>query len=238
SNGGLASALRRIHAKSDSIWIGCASSSEAADAIDSTGEVLQSRFRAARLGGVRLTSAEIDGFYSRVSNSVLWPLLHGMRTYDTIDDEAWTTFQSVSARFADAVVDAWRPGDVVWVHDYQLMLVPALIRARIPDARIGFFLHTPVPDVALLHALPRWPQLVEGLAGADSLAFQTRGDASRFVAASNMPQLHLTSVGRTAQDGDTLLQSRTGHTVRVTACPIAIDHWWWAEKSKNPAVLS
>jgi len=231
SNGGLASALRQIHGKSDSIWIGCDNSLEGTDA---NADVLQARFRAARLGNVRLTSAEMEGFYSRVSNAVLWPLLHGMRTYDTIDEDAWAAFQSANTRFADAVAEAWRPGDVVWIHDYQLMLLPALVRARIPNARIGFFLHTPVPDVALLHALPRWPQLVEGLAGADSLAFQTRGDASRFVAASNMSQLsHLAQ----PTDGDVLLHSR-GRVVRVTACPIAIDHRWWAEKSRNPEVLS
>jgi trehalose 6-phosphate synthase/phosphatase len=230
SNGGLASALRQIHGKSDSIWIGCDNSP---DVDDSSDDVLQARFRAARLANVRLSPSELDGFYARVSNAVLWPLLHGMRTYDTIDDAAWRGFQSASARFADAVAEAWRPGDVVWVHDYQLMLVPRLIRARISNARIGFFLHTPVPDVALLHALPRWPQLVDGLTGADSLAFQTRGDASRFVAASKLPQ-----ASHGAQpDGDVLLHSR-GRVVRVTACPIAIDHGWWAERSANPEVLS
>ena len=97
TNGGLASALRQIHGKSDSIWIGCDNALDSADAGD---DVLQARFRAARLANVRLSPSETEAFHTRVSNAVLWPLLHGMRTYDSIDDTAWAAFRSASARFA------------------------------------------------------------------------------------------------------------------------------------------
>jgi trehalose 6-phosphate synthase/phosphatase len=95
----------------------------------------------------------------------------------------WDVYERVNERFADAVAELWRPGDLIWVHDYHLMRLPALLRKRIPEARIGFFLHTPFPNPEMFLVLPvrRW--LVEGMLGADLIGFHTRRYRGHFTAA-------------------------------------------------------
>ena len=86
----------------------------------------------------------------------------------------------VNRRFADAVADTAGPGDAVWVHDYHLQLVPSLVRERRPDLRIGFFLHVPFPPADLFARLPWRSEVLDGLAGADLIGFQTPRDADNF----------------------------------------------------------
>jgi trehalose 6-phosphate synthase/phosphatase len=92
-------------------------------------------------------------------------------------------YEAANARFADAVAAAYRPGDVIWVHDYQLLRLPSLLRARLPDARIGFFLHIPFPNPEIFFALPTRRWLVEGMLGADLIGFHTRRYRGHFTAA-------------------------------------------------------
>jgi trehalose 6-phosphate synthase len=126
----------------------------------------------------------------------------------------WDEYRTVNARFADAAADEAAPGATVWVHDYQLQLVPALLRERRPDLRIGFFLHIPFPPVELFAQLPRRVEILRGLLGADLVGFQQPLGAQNFLRLTR----HLLGLRR---KGDTV--EVDGRLVRAAAFPISID---------------
>ena len=114
-----------------------------------------------------------------------------------IESRDWEVYAAVNARFAEAVAASWRPGDVVWIHDYQLLLVPNLLRRLVPEARIGFFLHIPFPPSDVFRVLPRREEVLDGLLGADVIGFQTFADQRNFLAAALRfpPALKVMAIG-------------------------------------------
>jgi trehalose 6-phosphate synthase/phosphatase len=123
---------------------------------------------------VPISDHEVEGYYTGLANSVLWPLFHYLIDRMPRDPQRdFDAYQAVNQRFADIVVEQYQPGDLVWVHDYQLMLVPAMIRARLPEARVGFFLHIPFPASEVFRLLPWREQLLHGVLGADVVGFHT-----------------------------------------------------------------
>jgi trehalose 6-phosphate synthase/phosphatase len=225
SSGGLATGLRGVHEDSGGIWIGWPGLST-----EQAGELwpeMQRTLNAAGAAGIPLSRHELDGFYSRYSNGALWPVLHARVDHPAPDDDAWVLYRAVNERYADAVTERLRPGDRVWVHDYQLMLVPRLVRERCPGARIGFFLHTPFPDPSSFAALPHAAELLEGLLGADVVGFHTSTYARRFLHAVG-EQTH-----RRVRGDDVLTGSR-----RVHACafPKGIDVASFDACASDPAV--
>ena len=225
TNGGLANALRRIHAKSNSLWVGSIDAGVTACEMEAQ---LRDRFAAARLVPVALSEDEMAAYYRHYANGVLWPALHGLSPRSKADRCSWAMYRSVNERFAAAVLTEWKKGDRIWVHDYQLMLLPAMLRARLPDAEIGFFLHTPFPQRHMT-ALAAWPQLAAGILGADIIGLQTRRDADAFEDAVGF-NLRASSSHAFAVEPDRRL-------ARVVAAPIAIDHAWFAERASHPAVM-
>jgi hypothetical protein len=114
---------------------------------------------------------EAAGFYEGFSNSSIWPLLHYLPNYLRYEPEWWAHYQKVNQTFADKVLEIAKDGDLVWVHDYQLMLLPAILRAQAPKLRIGFFLHTPFPAPQVFRFHPRCRELVAGMLGANRIGF-------------------------------------------------------------------
>ncbi|MFO1477241.1 MAG: bifunctional alpha,alpha-trehalose-phosphate synthase (UDP-forming)/trehalose-phosphatase [Verrucomicrobiota bacterium] len=157
-----------------------------------------------------------DRFYHGFCNRTLWPLFHYFPSLARYKGEDWADYQRANRVYAEAVVEILRPDDIVWVHDYQLMLVPGLIRKQFPDMPIGFFLHIPFPSYEVFRLLPRaWRmELVEGVLGASLVGFHTHDYARDF----------LTSVLRTAgyehQLGSISLRDRV---VKVDTFPMGID---------------
>ncbi|NBE97883.1 trehalose-6-phosphate synthase [Nonomuraea sp. KC401] len=129
---------------------------------------------------IPLSASEVELYYEGFSNATLWPLYHDVVAPPIYHREMWETYRSVNERFAAAAADAAEQGAVVWVQDYQLQLVPAMLRRLRPDLRIGFFLHIPFPPTELFWRLPWRKELVEGLLGADLVGFQLPGGASNF----------------------------------------------------------
>ncbi|GAA3100657.1 trehalose-6-phosphate synthase [Nonomuraea salmonea] len=129
---------------------------------------------------VPLSAREVELYYEGFSNATLWPLYHDVVATPVFDREMWEAYQVVNQRFAEAAAEAAEEGAVVWVQDYQLQLVPAMLRRLRPDLRIGFFLHIPFPPTELFWRLPWRKDLVEGLLGADLVGFQLPGGASNF----------------------------------------------------------
>jgi trehalose 6-phosphate synthase/phosphatase len=181
SVGGLTTGLQAPHDRSGGLWIGWPGDIEGI-----TPEMradVDRQLAAERAVPICLTEREVKLFYEQISNEVLWPICHDRIDRLPLHVEGWDVYEAVNARFADAVAEHYRPGDVVWVHDYQLLRVPALIRERIPDARIGFFLHVPFPNPEIFFTLPNRHWLVEGMMGADLVGFHTRRYHGHFRAA-------------------------------------------------------
>lgn len=133
---------------------------------------------------VRLDADEVARYYEGFSNATLWPLYHDVIVDPEFHRTWWDTYLAVNRRFAKEAAAVAGPGATVWVHDYQLQLVPEMIRKDRPDLRIGFFNHIPFPPVELFSQLPKRNQVLRGLLGADLVGFQREGDAQNFLAAA------------------------------------------------------
>jgi trehalose 6-phosphate synthase/phosphatase len=208
SPGGLASALRAV--RGDAVWIGWPGTVVA--------EHLQDKaiadLAADNLVPIFLTEDEEEDFYGRVCNDTLWPLLHYFGDRLRLTPEAWQRYVHVNERFADAIVERCGPGSRVWVHDFHLMLVPAMLRRRAPGLSVGFFLHTPFPSSEIYRLLPAREEVLRGLLGADYVSFQV-GDYARHFRSSCLRVLGIDS----QPDGIEV----SGRRVGIGVDPIGID---------------
>ncbi|HYC31829.1 MAG TPA: trehalose-6-phosphate synthase, partial [Gemmatimonadales bacterium] len=171
SSGGLATGLMRPHEQSDGLWIGWSGASQ--DLAPEQEASLREQLDAQRLVPVPLTTDQVTRYYEGFSNGVLWPLFHYLLDQVPLQGHNWDAYTQANEAFARAAAEHYRPGDMIWVHDYQLLLVPGLLRRMIPDAQIGFFLHIPFPSEELFRTLPSRARLLEGMLGADLIGFHT-----------------------------------------------------------------
>jgi trehalose 6-phosphate synthase/phosphatase len=123
---------------------------------------------------------EAEAHYEGFSNSSIWPLLHYLPNYLRYEPSWWEHYQRVNQRFADKVLETAHEAELIWVHDYQLMLLPALLKAMAPQLRVGFFLHTPFPAHEIFRCHPHGRELVAGMLGADLIGFHTFGYLRHF----------------------------------------------------------
>jgi trehalose 6-phosphate synthase/phosphatase len=171
SVGGLATGLRRPHEQGGGPWIGWPGDLGGLD--PAALARVDARLADLRLVPVQLTPEEVQRYYQDCSNGLLWPVFHSFVGEVPLEMGGAAEYERVNARFADAIAATARPGDVIWVHDYQLLRLPALLRERLPDARIGFFLHIPFPSSDVFRVLPQRDALLEGMLGADLIGFHT-----------------------------------------------------------------
>ena len=212
SSGGLATGLRGPHERSGGLWIGWPGTTNGL--ADTQRAELDHVLREMGTVPIELTPEEVHGYYEAFSNGVLWPLFHYLVDRVNLDNWHFDTYQSVNERFADLVAEEYRPGDLIWVHDYHLALLPALLRARVPDARIAFFLHIPFPSYEVLRLLPWRDEILEGLLGADLIGFHTLSYVRHFTV-SLLAILGLEAEVDRVQYG--------GRVVRLGAFPMGID---------------
>lgn len=171
SIGGLASGLGAFYQSLDSLWIGWPGI-EGGDTIAGTAGITAA-LENERCRPVFIPQAEIEGFYDGFCNATIWPLFHYLPLYTVYDQSRWEAYVRVNRRYAEAVAEVIRPDDLVWVHDYHLMLLPLMLRRRWPHLRIGFFLHIPFPCFQIFRALPWREEILDGLLGADLIGFHT-----------------------------------------------------------------
>lgn len=174
SSGGLVSALSAVRGLRG--WVGWPG---AVVAPETQGEVART-LGAQGLHPVFLDEQETEDFYGRICNDTLWPLFHYFVDRLRITEEAWERYVQVNRRFAERVVEIADQRSRVWVHDFHLMLVPALLRAARPDLTVGFFLHIPFPSSEVYRVLPSREEVLRGVLGADYVGFQTGDDARHF----------------------------------------------------------
>jgi trehalose 6-phosphate synthase/phosphatase len=124
---------------------------------------------------VFLSESLMENFYEGFCNNTIWPLFHYFPSYAFYEAEHWHSYNRVNEKFIETILGILKPDDLIWIHDYHLMLLPELIREKKPDAHIGFFLHIPFPAYEIFSLLPsQWRvKILEGLLGADVIGFHT-----------------------------------------------------------------
>lgn len=207
SPGGLVSALEPVMRANSGAWIGWPG--------DTGSEVEPFEDEGLTLVPVTMSEQEHNEFYEGFSNATLWPLYHDLVAKPSFHREWWESYVTVNQRFADAAAKFAAKDAIVWVQDYQLQLVPAMLRELRPDLRIGFYLHIPFPPAELFSQLPWRRQILEGLLGADLVGFQLSGAAQNFV------RLVRQRVGHKTHRDAVYLPD--GRVVQARAFPISID---------------
>lgn len=226
SSGGLATGLSGPHEKGGGVWVGWPGPTW-----DLAGEdraALDAQLEEKRLAPIHLTRAEVERYYEGWANGLLWPLFHSLLDQAPIAVEGWDEYVAVNRRFAEETARRMQPGDTAWIHDYQLMLVPSMLRELAPRARIGFFLHIPFPPTAIVRALPHREVLLRGLLGADLVGFHTTSYARHF-AASIQRVLGLEIGVDRVRVGD--------HEMRFGSFPMGVDARGFDEAARDPAVI-
>ncbi|PRX51924.1 bifunctional alpha,alpha-trehalose-phosphate synthase (UDP-forming)/trehalose-phosphatase [Salegentibacter salegens] len=172
SVGGLATGLKSFHKDGDSIWIGWSGLTEE-EIPENLLEDVKEKARKEDCVAVNLSEEEIEGFYYGFSNRTIWPLFHYFMEYTEADKDHWEIYKSVNKKYAEEVLKHYKEGDHIWVHDYQLLLVPNMIREQQPEAIIGFFNHIPFPSYEVFRTLPWRDEVLKGVLGADLIGFHT-----------------------------------------------------------------
>lgn len=219
SPGGLVTALRPVLKERGGTWVGWTGRPDHSPDPFSHDGIGQR--------AVQLSKKEIIGHYRGFCNSTLWPLYHNAIRSPEYHRHWWRPHLAVNRRFARAVVDALAEDGTAWIHDYQLQLVPSLVRERRPSARIGFFLHIPFPPIELFGYLPWRRPVLRGLLGADVLAFQTRQGVTNFTESA------VRHVGARAVDEGVEFD---GRLVRLQCSPISIDTRGFETLARSPGV--
>ena len=227
SVGGLATGLGSFYKSFNSKWIGwCGITSEKTD-FEEKKNIEAKLEKDFSNYSVFLSKRQIELYYSEFCNKTLWPLLHGFTQYATYNKNSWNTYKKVNEIFAKAILEIADPGDVVWVHDYHLMLLPKLLKKEHPNIVVGFFLHTPFPSPDVFRLLPWREEILDGLLEADLLGFHTYTYVQNF----------LLTVRRLIGLNHTLGKIIVGdHMTKVDSFPIGIDYELFANAETKPKV--
>jgi trehalose 6-phosphate synthase/phosphatase len=188
--------------------------------------VIAEAFRRFKSYPVFLSAEQMEQFYQGFCNATLWPLFHYFTSYTLYQPPFWEKYKEINQLFADAVAAILKPDDVVWIHDYHLMLLPRLLQARQPQSSIGFFLHIPFPSFEVFRLLPgQWRrEILEGLLGADLIGFHTYEYTQHFL------QSALRILGDEHHMGHVLT---TDHVVKIDTFPMGIDVQRFATAAVN-----
>ncbi len=224
SVGGVATGLGSYHETHESVWVGWADVPGRLDAEEREHITAELRQRY-QCHPVFLTADDVRDFYHGFSNKTLWPLFHHFTQYAEFDPRQWAAYERANRKFRDAVLEIARPDDIIWVQDYQLMLLPQMLREELPDAAIGFFLHIPFPTHEVFRMLPWRREVLEGLLGADLVGFHTYDYVRYFLGTTRRLLGTDNQYGRVAVDGRQVL---------ADAFPMGIDFAKYAEGIATP----
>ena len=180
SEGGLTTGLDSLQMDVEKHWVGWPG---AFAETDEEQEKITKHLDEFKFHPVFLTAEHIQNYYEGYSNNVLWPLCHYFYSFVEYENKYWETYKEVNEMFCQAAIPFIEPGDIVWVQDYQLMLLPQLLRKAFPGISIGYFHHIPFPSYELFRVLPERDELLQGLLGADLIGFHTYDYMRHFVSA-------------------------------------------------------
>lgn len=226
SDGGLARGLSSIKKPATKMWLGWPGiASEKLTPADK--KKIISELKKYNFIPVFLNEKQVDNFYFGYSNTTIWPLFHYFTQHTEYRARFWSSYQEVNIAFSHAAQKCIDKNTTVWIHDYQLMLLPQLIRNMRPQALIGFFLHIPFPSFEIYRLLPHRASILRGMLGADLVGFHTYSYTRHFLSSV------LRILGYHNENGHIHTKDRI---VRADAFPISIDYDSFAQAAKSPAV--
>lgn len=224
SQGGVATGLDSLETKLEKHWVGWPGmhleEGKEKETIDK--QLCEQHFHP-----VYLSPEQIENFYEGYSNSVLWPLCHYFPNFMQYENNYWDTYEEVNALFGKVATEIIEPGDIVWVQDYQLMMVPGMLREETPDISIGYFHHIPFPSYEIFRSLPERADILSGLLGADLIGFHTHTYMRHFIEAVYQ------ALKLDCQLDEIQLDRRV---VDVDAFPMGINYTKYNEASLEPEI--
>lgn len=224
SIGGLATGLKGYHEQADSIWVGWPGIPAQMLSEKEKELVCRELKEKHHCLPVFLLEEEIELYYNKLCNRTIWPLFHYFTSKAEYDIEAWEAYKHVNRKFFEAVQSVIENDDIIWIHDYQLMLLPQMVKESFPDTQVGFFLHIPFPSFEIYRLLIWREQILHGILGADLIGFHTYDYARHF----------LSSVRRLlGLDSNMNRISYEDRYVQIDAFPMGIDYEFFASNSET-----
>lgn len=223
SIGGLATGMRSIHPKNENIWIGWMGIPEEEIPNNELKDELMDWVISTSCIPIHLSQDEVKDYYYGFSNRTIWPLFHYFLQYSVFNEKQWKSYRDVNSKFANEILNYSNPDDLIWIHDYHLMLLPTLLREKNSELTIGFFLHIPFPSYEIFRTLPCREEILEGLLGADVIGFHTFDYQQHFLnCVARLLPVHI--------DCNEIVYKE--HTTIVNVYPMGID----AEKFQEEAL--
>lgn len=180
SIGGLATGLHSFHKEKKGLWIGWPGI--ALEKVSSEErEKISKKLQADNLQPVFLSKPDIENYYHGFANKTIWPLFHYFPSSTIYEKQFWKSYLQVNKLFSREVLNIAKPGDQIWIHDYHLMLLPKLLREKLPQLKIGFFLHIPFPSFEIFRLLPQRNEILDGLLAANLIGFHTQDYVYHFL---------------------------------------------------------
>ncbi|WP_339874461.1 bifunctional alpha,alpha-trehalose-phosphate synthase (UDP-forming)/trehalose-phosphatase [uncultured Algoriphagus sp.] len=225
SAGGLATGLGSIYKEGENIWIGWPGNT--VDDAEQRAEIIL-ELNELKMAPVFLSKEDVEEFYEGFSNETLWPAFHYFTQYMVYNPEHWEAYVRVNQKFCDAILKKAGPDDTIWIHDYQLMLLPQMLREVLPNATIAFFQHIPFPSYEIIRMIPWRKELLTGVCGADLIGFHTYDDMRHF----------LSAVGRiTGLSNESGYIQAENRIINVDSFPMGIDYDKFAKQAKSKRTL-
>ncbi|MCS5491349.1 bifunctional alpha,alpha-trehalose-phosphate synthase (UDP-forming)/trehalose-phosphatase [Algoriphagus limi] len=221
SAGGLATGLGSIYKSGENIWIGWPGNT--VEDPEQRAEIIL-ELHDLKMAPVFLSKEDVEQFYEGFSNETLWPAFHYFTQYMVYNPEHWEAYVRVNQKFCDAILKKADPDDTIWVHDYQLLLLPQMLREVLPDATIAFFQHIPFPSYEIIRMIPWRKQLLEGVCGADLIGFHTYDDMRHFLSAVGR------ITGLSSESGYIQAENRI---INVDSFPMGIDYDKFAKQARS-----
>ena len=226
SVGGLATGLASVSADHNIYWVGWPGIA-ADDLNDSEKEQITNKLTEKSTHSIFLSKEQIENFYEGFANKTIWPLFHYFPTTAIYEDRYWQSYRQVNEEFCKTVVGQVGPEDYIWVHDYHLMLLPGMLREKLPAAKIGFFLHIPFPSFELFRLLPWRREILDGILGADLVGFHTYDYVTHFLNSAARIAGYEHSMGTISVDT---------RIAKAEVFPMGIDYDKYSQASKGDSV--
>ncbi|QDH79279.1 bifunctional alpha,alpha-trehalose-phosphate synthase (UDP-forming)/trehalose-phosphatase [Echinicola soli] len=221
SAGGLATGLGSIYKEGENIWIGWPGND--VEDPEQRAEIII-ELHELKMAPVFLSREDIEQFYEGFSNETLWPAFHYFTQNINYDEHHWEAYVRVNKMFCEAILKKAGPDDTIWVHDYQLLLLPQMLREKLPNATIAFFQHIPFPSYEVIRMLPWRHEILSGMCGADLIGFHTYDDMRHFLSAVGR------IMGLSNESGYIQAENRL---INVDSFPMGIDYDKFANSAKS-----
>jgi len=224
SAGGLATGLSTFCKSPDCIWIGWPgfTSDVESDKIE-----IKKNLLSKNMHPVFLSKSDVKKYYEGFCNGTVWPIFHYFNQYAVYDNELWEVYRRINNIFCEKMLEIVKPDDVIWIHDFHLMLLPGILREKLPDATIGFFLHIPFPSSEIFRRLPWRNEILSGILGSDLIGFHTYDYAQHFLNAVDR------LLGIEHLFNQLTIDDRI---IKVDSFPMGIDYYKYSDSIENPAV--